>query len=253
MFGWLKRYLYKEKASLCSRDVFDIHFSSPIGIKHRLDPNGDHLFISADNNFPFVEIGPISAEAQQDRLPNKGAKAVAEKFRKRKNNFKSLIAANIIKNNSTDLEQAARDYEYCFTTLYDYVDMFIVNVSENGAKQLQDIEMLSEILDRLLDLRLYFNEYKPILVQISDKLPQADLDDMIHYCRMSGIDGIATSSARHIRYIAEKTSRRFPILSKVEFSNAAEAKELLDAGATLLESVNPVTAAAVSRKLSKSK
>lgn len=251
MFNLLKRYLFNKKASLCSRDVFDIHFSSPVGLRHRFDPNGDFFFLSADKRFPFIEFGPVTPEAQHEKLANKGAKAIAEKLRKRKLNLPSLIAANIIKNSSTDLEQAAHDYEFTFTTLYDYVDMFVVNVAENGAKQLQDIDMLSEILDRLLNLRLYFNEYKPILVQISDDLPHADLDSIIHYCRMSGIDGIATSSAKHIHYIAEKTSNRLPVLSKVEFSSFEEAKGLLEAGATLLECSSSVMGAAISRKLTR--
>lgn len=206
-----------------------------VGIRWKKDPNGEHISLIPGKGISFVEIGPITAEPQHDVMPNKGAKAISNILRKKKKPESLLIAANIIKSSATDIEQASHDYDYCFTTLYDYVDMFIINVAEDGARQLQDIDLLSEIVDHLLDFRLYFNEYKPIYIQISDRLPRQDLDALIHYCRMSGVDGIACTCLRHMNYIKEKTLGRLPILSKIDFKTQEQALEIIHSGATLIE------------------
>ena len=54
----------------------------------------------------------------------------------------SFVAANISKNTTSINEDAAKDYESAFALMYDFVDMFVLNVScpnVVGLTSLQDI------------------------------------------------------------------------------------------------------------------
>lgn len=256
MFEKIKKALkLKRKPSPIAREVFDLVFDTPIGARNRFDPNGDHAHHIEDKEFSFVELGPITPEplSMHEAVSNKGAKAVAGNLRKRKPAHLK-VAANIVKNPSTDLEEAAHDYEFCFSQLYDYVDMFFVNLSQEevpGAKQLQEISLLSETVDRLLNLRLYFNDYKPILIQVSSDLPRTDLDEIIRYSRGSGVDGLVSDSLEIIKYVYATTNGRLPVISKVEFKTPQEAIDILDAGATLIETHSQFKGLALRKSLLK--
>ena len=234
----LSRIRRRRKSTLAT-SVFDLDFDTPLGIRNRFDPNGDHIPVFENALSSFIEFGPITPDPQGSHgpVPNKGAQMIARHLRGKRGQ-RLHIAAIIVKNPSTDFESAAHDYEFCFSQLYDYVDMFFINVSEEsvpGAKQLQEIDLLTEIVDNLLNLRLYFNDYKAILIQVSPDLPVKDLDEIIHYVRSSGADGIVSENVDQIKYIHKKTDGRLPVVSKVPFYTAEEAVRLLQSGADLIE------------------
>ena len=57
-----------------------------------------------------------------------------------------IVAANISKNTSSINEDAAKDYETSFGLLYDFVDLFVINISCTnvvGLTSLQNISFLS--------------------------------------------------------------------------------------------------------------
>ena len=132
---------------------------------------------------------------------------------------------------------------------------------------LQDINFLSDIVDRLLGLRMYYDEYRPILLKVSPDLAHEQLDDIIDYCMRSGIDGIVagnTTRSREgltisqdkiekignggmsgapvheknlalVRYIHEKTDGKLPIIGVGGIMSEKQAKAMIDAGASLVE------------------
>ena len=242
----------------------------------------------ANFGFGFVEIGSLTPKPQDGnpkprcwRIPgdkaiinrfginNKGVKNAVEHLKK--NRPEVIVAANISKNTSSINEEATKDYETSFGLLYDFVDMFVVNVScpnVVGLTALQDISFLSDIVDRLLDLRMLYDTYKPILLKVSPDLAHQQLDDIIDYCLRSGIDGIVagnTTRSREglesiskeaieaignggmsgapvhkknlelVRYIHEKSQGRLPIVGVGGIMSPEDAKEMLDAGASLIE------------------
>ena len=164
----------KETPSL-EKEVFGITFPNPVGLAGGLDKNGEHYNDLANCGFGFVEIGSLTPKPQdgnpkprcfripQDRaiinrfgINNKGVKNAVEHLKRDRPNV--IVAANISKNTTSINEDAAKDYETSFALLYDFVDMFVVNVScpnVVGLTALQDISFLSAIVDRLLDLRRY--------------------------------------------------------------------------------------------------
>ena len=285
--GSITRSIFKKETPTLAREVFGINFPNPVGLAGGLDKNGEHYNDLANFGFGFVEIGSLTPKPQdgnpkprcfrvpQDRaiinrfgINNKGVKNAVEHLKKDRPNV--IVAANISKNTTSINEDAAKDYETSFALLYDFVDMFVVNVScpnVVGLTALQDISFLSDIVDRLLDLRRYYDTYRPILLKVSPDLSSEQLDDIIDYCLRSGIDGIVAGNTTRsrdgltidskkieeignggmsgapvhkknlelVRYINTKAEGRLPIIGVGGIMSGAEAKAMMDAGASLVE------------------
>ena len=283
----IMRSMYKKESPQLAREVFGLNFPNPVGLAGGLDKNGEHYNDLANFGFGFVEIGSLTPKPQdgnpkprcfrvpQDRaiinrfgINNKGVKNAVEHLRKDRPEV--IVAANISKNTTSINEDAAKDYETSFALMYDFVDMFVVNVScpnVVGLTALQDISFLSDIVDRLLDLRRYYDVYRPILLKVSPDLSTEQLDDIIDYCLRSGIDGIVagnTTRSREgltiapakieeignggmsgapvhkknlelVRYIHTKSDGKLPIIGVGGIMSGEEAKAMLDAGASLVE------------------
>lgn len=283
----LMRAIYKKESPTLAREVFGLNFPNPVGLAGGLDKNGEYYNILSDFGFGFVEIGSLTPKPQdgnpkprcfrvpQDKaiinrfgINNKGVRNAVEHLKKERPEV--IVAANISKNTTSINEDAAKDYETSFALLYDFVDMFVVNVScpnVVGLTALQDISFLSDIVDRLLDLRRYYDTYRPILLKVSPDLSKEQLDDIIDYCMRSGIDGIVagnTTRSREgltipqskideignggmsgapvhkknlelVRYIHAKSQGNLPIIGVGGIMSGTEAKAMLDAGASLVE------------------
>jgi dihydroorotate dehydrogenase len=282
------RAIYKKESPKLEKEVFGIRFPNPVGLAGGLDKNGEYYNDMANFGFGFVEIGSLTplpqdgnAKPRSFRVPgdkalinrfginNKGVKNAVEHLKKVRPEV--IVAANISKNTSSINEDAARDYEKAFGLLYDFVDMFVVNVScpnVVGLTALQDISFLGEIVDKLLDLRMYYDTYKPILLKVSPDLSHQQLDEIIDYCLRSGIDGIVagnTTRSREgltsisqekieaignggmsgapvheknlalVKYVHEKSEGKLPIIGVGGIMTPVQAKAMLDAGASLVE------------------
>ena len=285
--GSIMRSIYKKETPALQKEVFGITFPNPVGLAGGLDKNGEHYNDLANFGFGFIEIGSLTPKPQdgnpkprcfrvpQDRaiinrfgINNKGVKNAVEQLKKDRPNV--IVAANISKNTTSINEDAAKDYETSFALLYDFVDMFVVNVScpnVVGLTALQDISFLSDIVDKLLDLRRYYDTYRPILLKVSPDLSSEQLDDIIDYCLRSGIDGLVAGNTTRsrdgltidpkkideignggmsgapvhkknlelVRYIHTKSEGRLPIIGVGGIMSGEEAQAMMDAGASLVE------------------
>lgn len=281
------RAIYKRESPTLEKEVFGIKFPNPVGLAGGLDKNGEFYNDMANFGFGFVEIGSLTPQPQdgnpkprcfrvpQDKalinrygINNKGVRNAVEHLKKDRPNV--IVAANISKNTTSINEDAAKDYESAFALLYDFVDMFVVNVScpnVVGLTSLQDITFLSEIVDKLLNLRMYYDEYRPILLKVSPDLAKEQLDDIMDYCLRSGIDGIVagnTTRSREgltisqdkiekignggmsgapvhkknlelVRYIHTRTEGKLPIIGVGGIMSEEQAKAMIEAGASLVE------------------
>lgn len=281
------RAVYKRESPDTAKEVFGIKFPNPVGLAGGLDKNGEFYNDMANFGFGFVEIGSLTPQPQdgnpkprcfrvpQDKaiinrfgINNKGVRNAVEHLKKVRPEV--IVAANISKNTTSINEDAAKDYESAFALLYDFVDMFVVNVScpnVVGLTSLQDISFLSEIVDKLLDLRMYYDEYRPILLKVSPDLAKEQLDDIIDYCLRSGIDGLVAGNTTRsrdgltipqekiekignggmsgapvhkknlalVKYIHDKTEGKLPIIGVGGIMSGEDAKAMINAGASLVE------------------
>ena len=282
------RAIYKKESPSLEKEVFGIRFPNPVGLAGGLDKNGEYYNDMANFGFGFVEIGSLTPLPQDGnakprcfRVPGdkalinrfginyKGGRNAVEHLKKVRPEV--IVAANISNTTSSINEVAAKDYEKSFGLLYDFVDMFVVNVScpnVVGLTALQDVSFLGEIVDKLLDLRMYYDTYKPILLKVSPDLAYQQLDEIIDYCLRSGIDGIVagnTTRSREgiesiskekidaignggmsgaplhqknlelVRYVHAKSEGKLPIIGVGGIMTPQQAKAMLDAGASLVE------------------
>ena len=283
----LVRMIYSRKTPDLEREVFGLKFRNPVGLAGGLDKNGEFYNDLGNFGFGFVEIGSLTPEPQpgnpkprlfrvvKDRaiinrmgINNKGIRNAVENLKRMKPDV--LVAGNISKNTSSINEDAVKDYESAFALLYDFVDMFVLNIScpnVSGLSALQDVSFLSEIVDKLLNLRMYFDEYRPILIKVSPDISHQQLDEIIDYSLMSGVDGIVagnTTRSREgltlshemideignggmsgaplfrknlelVRYIHEQSRGKLPIIGVGGIMSGEQARQMLDAGASLVE------------------
>ena len=180
-----------------------------------------------------------------------------------------IIGGNIGKNKVTPNEDAWKDYEICFKELHHYVDYFVVNVSSPntpGLRELQEKESLRKILRHLQMINNGKAVAKPILLKIAPDLTKEQLDDVIDLAMEIKLDGLVATnttidrdglnhdfkigtreagglsgkplqkrSTEIVKYIFEKTKGEMPIIASGGIFTGADAKEKLDAGASLVQ------------------
>ncbi|WP_354582384.1 quinone-dependent dihydroorotate dehydrogenase [Hymenobacter sp. UYP22] len=200
---------------------------------------------------------------------NHGAEAAAARLRQRRPEG-LIIGGNIGKNKDTPNEQAAQDYVACVEALHEVVDYFVVNVSSPntpGLRQLQEREPLIQLLQQVQERNQALPKPRPLLLKIAPDLTDSQLDDILLIARetnLSGLvatnttisrDGLTTPAAQVaglgagglsgkplrqratevIRYLSQHSRGQLPIIGVGGIHSAADAREKLEAGASLLQ------------------
>ena len=281
---YLVRLFHRYDSPSLKREVFGIEFRNPVGLAAGFDHNGDHFNELSDFGFGFLELGSLSSEPQDGTLRprlfrykkqkalvnllearNKGVRYTIDRIQARRPD--AALCANITYNaGSKKDDEIANDYQKAFSLLYDFVDMFTVSISRpnsDGLLEVQDRNALADIIDPLLEFRLCYESYKPILVKFSPDTPLEQLDEMIDYCMLSGVDGVVAGDTTRrldlldasrkpeagylsgaplferslaiVKHISEHTKGRFPIVACGGIMSPEQAKQKLDAGASLIQ------------------
>ncbi len=200
---------------------------------------------------------------------NKGVNYVKLRLLNRRNP-NLIIGGNIGKNTLTPNEKAVDDYLFAFNVLYPYVDYLVVNVSCPNVKDLrllQELNSLEGILSTLKSARSNFNIYKPILLKLSPDLSNDQLIATVDVAERYEIDGyvatntstsrmnlltpgnriakigngglsgkpIAQRATEVIRLIHNHTHGRKPIIGVGGIFTPEDAREKIEAGASLLQ------------------
>jgi len=171
------------------------------------------------------------------------------------------VGINIGKSKITPIENAVDDYVYSFRLLAPVADYIVLNVSSPNTPGLRSLQEHDALVKLLAAIRLE-NETacKPVLLKIAPDLSSAELEQIIAACEQNGIAGIiatnttldhtAISSARDqtgglsgrplgekstafVRAITSRSS--LPVIASGGISDAASAREKLEAGAQLLQ------------------
>ena len=282
----LRLFYYYEHPNL-RRNLFGLTFKNPVGLAAGFDKNAEIYSQFGDLGFGFIEIGTVTPlpqsgnekprifrlkqdEALINRMGfnNQGVEAVCKRLKNRKGDL--IIAGNIGKNKVTPNKEAVKDYEICFQALYEFVDLFVVNVSSPNTpnlRELQEKEPLKELLQRLKHLNKHKPKEKPILLKIAPDLSDKQLDDIIEVVLEAGINGVIatnTTIGRHnlqaaknqlstmgegglsgkplakrstevIRYLHQKSGAAFPIIGVGGIHSPEDVLEKFKAGASLVE------------------
>lgn len=282
----LRIFYYYDHPSL-HRNLFGITFKNPVGLAAGFDKDAELLSQLPDLGFGFIEIGTVTPVAQPGNptprifrlvhdqalinrmgFNNKGVEKVVERLKNR--NADIIIAGNIGKNKITPNEKASDDYLICFDALFDYVDLFVVNVSSPNTphlRELQDKVPLTTLLERLQERNHTKLSRKPILLKIAPDLGESQLDDVIEIVNAVKLDGIVATnttisreglkteklrlehigegglsglplkdrSTRVIKYMHERSGGKIPIIGLGGIHSVEDALEKLNAGASLIE------------------
>lgn len=183
---------------------------------------------------------------------------------------KMIVGGNIGKNKVTPNEDAWKDYEICFRELFDTVDYFVVNVSSPntpGLRELQEKDSLTKILANLQNINQGMARPKPLLLKIAPDLTEEQLADIVSLSfetKLSGLVATNTTISRAnlltdanavssmgagglsgkpvtaratevVSYLYKNTNAQIPIIASGGIFTGADAKEKLDAGASLVQ------------------
>lgn len=206
---------------------------------------------------------------------NEGVKVVAERLKAWRSEHlatgkRLIIGGNIGKNKVTPNEEAWKDYEICFRELSDYVDYFVVNVSSPntpGLRELQEKDSLRKILSHLQTLNRNQTHPRPILLKIAPDLTATQVDDVIDLALEIQLDGLVISNTTIsreglktpatviatigagglsgapvreratalVKIVVEKTGGAIPVIASGGIFTAADAREKIQAGASLVQ------------------
>jgi dihydroorotate dehydrogenase len=197
-------------------------------------------------------------------FPNLGAEEVARRLAKIKSagRWPSIpVGMNLGKNKDTPLEEAGRDYVSCFRATRELADYFVVNVSSPntpGLRQLQQGQLLDSILGPLRDEDPEGKH--PLLIKIAPDLDEAQLEAVVKAVEKFCLAGIVATnttidkrglsvqeeggasgrpvtsrSTEIIRAVHRLTGGKVPIIGVGGIFHADDAREKLEAGASLLQ------------------
>jgi dihydroorotate dehydrogenase len=180
------------------------------------------------------------------------------------------VGVNLGKTRAVPLERAAADYEASFDRLAPLADYVTVNVSSPNTPGLRDLQAARQLRDLVSALAARNRRLapgragrpRPILVKLSPDLADADLDAAVDAALEAGADGlIATNTtlgreglttptteagglsgrplaARARAVVAavhRRTGGRVPVIGVGGIFDAADARAMLDAGASLVQ------------------
>ena len=203
-------------------------------------------------------------------FPGAGAEVVAERILGARAGD-TVVGMNLGKNKDTPNEEADEDYLSLVRTFAPLADYLVINVSSPntvGLRRLQARDALGGLLQTVMAemqvQRAAERRPLPLLVKIAPDLDSNELDDALAAILDNGVDGvIATNTtldrdtiAGHphaaqagglsgaplrrratdvVREVHHRTSGRLPIIGVGGVASAHDAREKLDAGASLVQ------------------
>ncbi len=203
------------------RTVFGVAFPSAVGLAAGMDKDGIALKAWPALGFGFVEVGTVTAHAQQGNprprlfrltesesivnrmgFNNAGAAALAATLAK-VGPIGVPLGISLGKSKLTPLEAAVGDYLTSLRAVYPYADYIAVNVSSPntpGLRELQDRGPLDELLAALtaeagtLAWSSQQERPLPVLVKIAPDLDDRAIGELLQVCTDRGIAGVIATN-----------------------------------------------------------
>lgn len=218
--AWNRLFFKREHPAL-AREVFGIAFSHPVGLAPVLDRQEELLDGCDSLGFSFTGIIPGDIAAVAARLSNRKSGILAYVELKAGDGPEAEVRGHLVRT---------------YSLLYDFADFFVADLNHrSGLSSLDDIADWREVLDELLELRLCYEHYKPILLRLTPDQPAELTHRILDFCLLSGIDGVIAPSITLVQETVRHTKGRLPVVGAGAIQSPQEAAALLDAGASLVE------------------
>lgn len=218
--AWNRLFFKREHPAL-ARDAFGIDFPHPVGLAPVLDRQEELLDGCDSLGYSFTGIIPNDIGTVAARLSNRKS---------------GIIAYVELKADDRTEEQVRQHIVRTYSLLYDFADFFVVDINrQDGLNSMDDISDWKDILDELLELRLCYERYKPILLRISPDQPADLMHRILDFSLLSGIDGVIAPGVSLVREVFRYTKGRLPVIGAGAITSPQDAAALLDAGAVLVE------------------
>ena len=220
--AWNRLFFMRDYPSQ-AREVFGLSFRHPLGLAPVLDRQADLMDACYSLGYAFTGIipGDMPVSDITDRLSQRKSPILA---------FVELRA------DGPTEEQARKDLIRTYSLLYDFTDCFVVDINRpSGLDTLDNISEWTEILDELLELRLCYDRYTPILLRLPPDQSDDETIRVMDFCLLSGIDGVIATGLEKVKLTAGYSKGRLPIIGSGAIATPSDAVDLLQAGACLLE------------------
>jgi dihydroorotate dehydrogenase len=293
---WMLKSLYKPRRSL-PVTVFGQTYTHPFGLAAGMDKNAVALNGWSALGLAFIEIGGVTMH-RQDGNPkprmfranqaralvnrmgfnNEGSEAIQARLQayfSRHGRPSVPLWVNLGKSKITPLEDAHEDYATSMQRLWEFTDVFVINVSSPNTPQLRELqndEGLTRILQACNEVNRACAEAhgaaeKPLLVKIAPDLDAQQLAMIVRTSQSGGASGMVVSnttvqrpnggdssdarafeqaggmsgmplkdrSTALIREVRALAGPDWPIVGVGGISSGRDAWEKIEAGATLLQ------------------
>ena len=213
--------------------VFGKLFRHPLGLAAGFDKSAQALGAWPSLGFSWAEYGGVTRYPQDGNpkprmfrsnaenalinrmgFNNPGAQQVRDTLTKRRTSGKwpnIPIAANIGRSKTVDNERAPNDYAETFDLLYDFADIFVLNVSSPntpGLRELQEDDHIRDVVNACTSVRKKRLGSKPILLKFAPDLSTDDLLSCAGAALSAGIDGFIATNTTISRPTPNNTSSR---------------------------------------------
>jgi dihydroorotate dehydrogenase len=185
-----------------------LNFPTPVGVAAGLDKDGTWFEDLAALGFGFVEVGTLTAEAQDGNppprivrfptehallnkmgFPNPGARAVASRLTGRETN--TVVGVNVGKSRSVSLEAAGQDYRAAVRLLGPVSDYLVLNVSSPNTPALRAMQALDRLRQLIADVRQELSATAvPLLIKIDPDLDDGQVDGIVGLALELELDGL---------------------------------------------------------------
>jgi dihydroorotate dehydrogenase len=191
--------------------VFDMVFSSPIGLAAGFDKNAECLEALYQQGFGFVEIGTVTPlpqpgnpkprlfrDIERQSLFNrmgfnsKGSEVVRANlsrfYEKRSTESRDFrIGLNIGKNKDTSPEYAHHDYKKAALALRNLGDYVVINVSSPntpGLRALQSVDSLLSIVEEVSSELVNWQKRPPLLIKLAPEVSEDRLREVLSHSHL---------------------------------------------------------------------
>lgn len=274
--------------SILSQKIAGLNFRNPLGIAAGFDKTAATMPALFSMGLGMVEIGTVTPEPQagnpkprifRDKknkavinrmgFPGEGARAFEKNLDAfmHKKKATHIIGVNIGKNKTT--EDPYQDYITLIKDFGEKTDYLTVNISSPntpGLRELQKVEILSQLMDKVFDARKTYCKTKqpPIFFKFAPDLSDEELAGIAKLCMDKKVDGVILAnttldrpsvlnerfakeagglsgaplkdkSTEIIRKFYNATDGQIPIIGVGGITSAQDAYEKMRAGASLVQ------------------